>query len=72
MKQLQQYGAACLAVVLSVAAPAAFATVDYSSLTDSVDWSDVTAALLTVGGAIILLLVGMKGIKFVVRMVKGA
>lgn len=57
------------------AAPAAFAQstgTDYSSLTSAVNWSSVGTALLAVGGAIIGIMVVMKGIKLVVRMVKGA
>lgn len=60
------------AVMVSVATPMAMAQTDYSTLTGAVDWSDVGAALLAVGAAIIGIIVVFKGIKLVTRAVKGA
>lgn len=65
-------GASILSAV--VLAPAAFAqaTGQYDGLTDSVDWTDVGTGLLAVGIAIIGITVIFKGIKMIVRSVKGA
>ena len=62
------------AVVISaaIAAPAAYAVQDYSTLTTAVDWTATGTALLAVGAAVIAIFVVMKGIKLIVKMVKGA
>lgn len=60
------------AATLGLASIAAHAQTDYSELTGSVDWSDVGTSLLAVGAAVIGITVVFKGIKLVVRMVRGA
>lgn len=47
------------------------AATDYSALTTSVDWTAVGTALLAVGGAVIAIAVTFKGIKLVIKMVRG-
>ena len=65
-------GAPVLLSAVPALAQAAGTSVDYSSLTSSVDFSAVGTALLAVGGSIILLLVSIAGIRHVVRFVRGA
>lgn len=64
-------GAAVGLGLASLAANAQSTGVDYSSLTTAVDWTSVGTALLAVGGAVIAIAVVFKGIKLVIRMVRG-
>lgn len=43
---------------------------NYSELTSSVDWSTAITALMAVGGAVALILVARKGIRFVLGMIR--
>lgn len=70
MKILRNVAAAIIGTALTTGT--ALAQTDYSTLTDAVDWSDVSVALLAVGAAIVTIMVVFKGIKLVVRAVKGA
>lgn len=68
MKFAQKLG---FAVAASVASVAAFAApVDLSSLTDTVDFSSVTVALLAIAGALATIYVAIKGISFVLGALK--
>lgn len=62
-----------IAIVTGLALMASNANAaDYSTLTAAVDWEDVGTALLAVGAAIIGIVVTFKGIKLVVKAVRGA
>lgn len=58
------------AVVSGVASAAGPGSI--SDLTSSVSFSDVSAAVFSISGAVITLYVAWKGAKFVIRAVKGA
>lgn len=73
-KLQKKYVATVMSMFLVLAAPAVMAqtTTPYDGLTAAVDWSDVGTSLVAVGVAVIGIFVVFKGIKLVVRMVKGA
>jgi len=58
-------------VVLSVAAPAAFAADDLSSLTSQIDFSGVGTAIMAVAAALAGIYVLYKGAKIVIGALKG-
>lgn len=62
--------AAAVTVAGSFLTLPAFAQVSYAPLTEAVDWSSVSTALLTIGGALIAVLVVRKGVRMVSGMVK--
>ena len=57
--------------MLPALAMASGPTTDFSALTDAVDFTDATTAVLAVAAVLALLYVAIKGIKIVIRMVKG-
>lgn len=65
---------------LAVAAPAAFAAdgasggnkVDLSSLTNSVDFGTVLVGIMAVAGSLVALYAGSAGVRWILRMVRGA
>lgn len=70
-KGAKKFGAA---VVTTVASASAFATgtaPDLTSLTSSVDFSTVTAAVLGVGASLIVVHIAWKGAKMVIAAVRG-
>ncbi len=71
-KKLSAYLGVAVASMVSLFAVPASAQTDYSSLTGAVDWGTVGAALLSVGVAVVGIIVVMKGIGFVVRAVRRA
>lgn len=60
-----------VASILGGAGVSAFAY-DYSQMTNSIDWTSVTTACMTVFVAIIGVTVAIKGAKMVLHVVKGA
>lgn len=68
------------ALTLAVAAPAVFAegttgsgsNVDLSSLTNSVDFGTVLVGIMAVAGSLVALYAGSAGVRWILRMVRGA
>ncbi|MDR5615494.1 major capsid protein, partial [Arsenophonus sp.] len=52
--------------------PAGGATVDYSTLTNSLNFNSVMTGILAVAGGLIAVYAGMAGVKWVLRMIRGA
>ena len=68
MKLVQKFGLVVAASVVSVAAVAA--PLDLTPLTDGVDFASVGVALLAIAGALATVYVAIKGIRFVLGMLK--
>ncbi|AKK75256.1 MULTISPECIES: hypothetical protein [Enterobacteriaceae] len=70
------------AFTLAVAAPAVFAAdpvpggsgngIDLSSLTNSVNFGSVLTGIMAVAGSLIVLYAGSAGVRWILRMVRGA
>ena len=62
------------AAAVAVAAPSVFAAdpVDYSTLTNSLDFSTVATGAMAIGAAVIGMYAAIKGVKIVIGMVKSA
>ena len=69
MRKFVAPGLAAL-TALVVASPALANTVDYSGLTGAIDSTTLIAALMSVGGVLIIIAVAMMGIRKVLRMVR--
>lgn len=55
---------------LALAGSASAAPVDLTGLTTAVDFSTATAAILTVAGALVVVYIAIKAVKFVMNMLK--
>lgn len=69
-KALVSAATALVAVAASPAFAAGATPLDYSAMTDAIDVGTTTAAIMTVGGIVILIAVAIMGVRKVKSMVK--